>query len=69
MNPQRSLFSNGSWDKDDINEAVETAIESFEMGAKRSFTGSTSDKVIKVGPQKLTDKLLGIRCGHLTIPG
>jgi hypothetical protein len=62
-------FSKGSMDPEDKKEAIGEGLESFEMGAKKAFSGSPESKMIKVGGQRLTDKSLGIRRGSLTITG
>lgn len=55
--------------KEDQEDVLAMGLESFEMGAKRAYNGAAEDKFIKVGTQKMSDKLLGIRRGSLTLNG
>jgi len=54
---------------EDMEEAIESGLESFEKEAKRAFASSSDKKLIKVGGQRFTNKTLNVHRGNLKLDG
>jgi hypothetical protein len=66
----RNKFSKLGVSKTELNEYISTAVRSFERGPKRAFEDAwDSERIIKVGPNKLTNPAAGFKRGNFALTG